>query len=383
MARQATTGESGEGYNPRFSLAVVFVAFTAIGVLRFTTFYLDDITRNVPNTLLMRVVEEGTGAYGALLIFPAVFLLERHFPLTGGRWRRNWPAHVAMFAVYSAVHTTIMWVSRTTILPALGHGPYDYGRMSTRYFMESPNDFFAYCAFLGTISLLRVMHTVRERDLRVAALARTAAESRLAALSTRLQPHFLFNALNTIASAVYDDPDAADAMIGHLGELLRHALRTSNQPEIPLSVELEVLQSYLAIVKARFGERVLFELDIESQVETLAVPALLLQPLVENAVRHGSGAEYASAVQIRIARVQDELQISIENELPDGPVDEVVPGTGLATTRDRLRLLYGDAHTFSARSIGHRFEVRMRMPARLATPLPSESLPPVHAGADR
>ena len=352
MSRQTAASESGEAYNPRFSLAVVFAAFTAIGVLRFTTFYLDDITRNVPNTLLMRVVEEGTGAYGALLLFPAVFLLERRFPLTGGRWRRNWPAHIAIFAAYSALHTTIMWVSRTTIFPALGQGPYDYGRMSTRYFMESPNDFFAYCAFLGAISLLRIMHTVRERDLRVAALARAAAESRLAVLSTRLQPHFLFNALNTIASAVYDDPDAADAMIGHLGELLRHALRTSSQPEIPLSVELEVLQSYLAIVRARFGERVTFELDIDPEVEAFAVPALLLQPLVENAVRHGSGVEYASAVRIRVARVNAELHLSIENELPNGPVDDVVPGTGLATTRDRLRLLYGDAHGFSAASVG-------------------------------
>ncbi len=206
MRQRVTAGENGEGYNPRLSLAVVFAVFTVIGVVRFTTFYLDDITRNVPNTLLMRLVEEGTGAYGALVIFPAIALLERRFPLTGGRWRRNWPAHIGGFAFYSVLHTTIMWLARTTLLPALGHGPYDYGRMSTRYLMESANDIFAYGAFLGVMSLLRVMHSVRERDLRVAALARTAAESRLAALSTKLQPHFLFNALNTIASAVYDDP---------------------------------------------------------------------------------------------------------------------------------------------------------------------------------
>src|SRR6185437_16342733 len=98
----------------------------------------------------------------------------------------------------------------------------------------------------------------------------------------------LFNALNTIASAVYEDPAAADAMIGHLGELLRHALRTSNHPEIPLSDELEVLRSYLAIVEARFGDRVACELHVEPGTESLSVPALLLQPLVENAVRHGS-----------------------------------------------------------------------------------------------
>jgi two-component system LytT family sensor kinase len=375
--------ESGEAYNPRFSFAIVFSAFSAIGLLRFTTFYLDDITRNVPNTLLMRIVEEGSGAYGALLIFPAIVMLERRFPLTGGRWRHNWPAHLGAFFAYSLLHTTIMWVSRVTILPALGHGAYDYGRMSTRYLMESPNDFFAYCGFLGTISLLRVMHAVRERDLRVAALARTAVESRLAALSTRLQPHFLFNALNTIASAVYDDPEAADAMIGHLGELRRHALRTSSQPEIPLHDELEVLQSYLAIVRARFGDRVEVELDVDPRAESLAVPALLLQPLVENAVRHGADVEYASAIRVRIALVGNELHIAVENEISVSDADETVAGTGLSTTRDRLRLLYGESHTFSAGAIGRRFEVTMSIPAREAAPLPAVSLPAVHARADR
>jgi two-component system, LytTR family, sensor kinase len=383
MQEHTTAGGSGEAYSPRLSTAVVFAVFTAIGVVRFTTFYLDDITRNVPNTLLMRIIEEGTGAYGALLIFPAFALLERRFPLTAGRWRKNWPAHVGGYAFYTVLHTTIMWLARTTLLPALGHGPYDYGRMSTRYFMESANDVFAYSAFLGAMSLLRVMHAVRERDIRVAALARAVAESRVAALNTRLQPHFLFNALNTIASAVYDDPGAADAMIGHLGELLRHALRTSDQPEIPLSEELEVLQSYLAIVSARFGERVACELDIDATARSLAVPALLLQPLVENAVRHGSDVEYASAIRVHISRVGDELHIAIENEIAPGGAGETVAGTGLSTTRDRLRLLYGDAHTFSARAVGRRFEVKLSIPARVATPVPAQPQTAVHAGADR
>ena len=383
MRASGAANETTDAYNPRISFAAAFAVFTAVLLLRFTTFYLDDLTRNVSGSFLMRVVEEGSGAYGALLIFPVLVWWERRFPLTGGRWRKNWPSHVAMFVAYSALHTTIMWVSRTTILPALGHGPYDYGRMSTRYFMESANDFFAYSAFLGALSLMRVMHTVRERDLRVAALARTAAESRLAALNTRLQPHFLFNALNTIASAVYEDPAAADAMIGHLGELLRHALRTSNQPEIPLSNELEVLESYIAIVGARFSSRVRFDMQVAPAALPLAVPALLLQPLVENAVRHGSSVEYASAIEIRIARVGDELQITIENEVPADAIDDVVPGTGLSTTSDRLRLLYPEKHEFSARALGGRFTVRAVIPAHVAPPLQAAANRAVHAGADR
>ncbi|MGH7653126.1 MAG: sensor histidine kinase, partial [Gemmatimonadaceae bacterium] len=197
------------------------------------------------------------------------------------------------------------------------------------------------------------------------------------------QPHFLFNALNAIASAVYDDPAAADAMIGHLGELLRHALRTSTQPEIALADELGVLRSYLEIVHARFGVRVSFDLDVGPDTEALAVPALLLQPLVENAVRHGSVMEYASTIKIRIARMRDDLHITVENEMPPTETTGRTPGTGLSTTRDRLRLMYGEAHSFEARGIGSRFIVNIRLPMR-SVPLLTQMEPAqVHAGADR
>ncbi|HVT39522.1 MAG TPA: histidine kinase [Gemmatimonadaceae bacterium] len=378
-----TTADHGASDNPRFVWGAVVAVFTAIFVLRFSTFYLDDITRALPGTWGRRIVEEGTGALGALLLFPVVFLVERRFPVTAGRWRQNWPVHVLTLLVYSVLHTSMMWGGRSVIYALTGGGPYDYGRMSSRYFMEAANDIFAYVGFVGVLTLLRIQKALREREVRVAALARDAAESRLEALSVRLQPHFLFNALNTISAAVYEQPAAADEMIGHLGDLLRHALRTSDQPEIALSDELEVLQSYLAIIGARFGDRLHCDVQADPAARSLAVPAFLLQPLVENAARHGSVVEYPSSIHIRIERAGDELHIAVENEIPWGHAEEFVPGTGLATTRDRLRLLYGDAHSFTARASGNRFEVSIRIPARMAPvaiPMPD---PVVHAGADR
>ncbi len=145
--------------------------------------------------------------------------------------------------------------------------------------------------------------------------------------------------------------------------------------------ELGVLDAYLAIVSARFGERVAVELDVDQQAHPLAVPALLLQPLVENAVRHGTNVEYASAIQVRIVRVGAELHISVANEIAAGNGGDGVPGTGLGTTRDRLRLLYGDAHSFTAGAEGRRFIVRIVIPAHVAAPLPAEPSPAAYARA--
>ena len=378
-----TTAGPGISDNPSFNWAVVVAAFLAVFILRFSTFYLDDITRGHAGTLVQRLVEEGTGAIADVLLFPLVFLVERRFPVTGGRWRENWPVHVFTLLAYTVAHTSLMWGGRSLIYPLIGRGQYDYGRMSSRYFMELSNDVFGYVGYVGVLTLLRIQKALREREVRVAALARDAAESRLEALSVRLQPHFLFNALNTISAAVYEQPATADEMIGHLGDLLRHALRTSDQPEIALSDELEVLQSYLAIIGARFGDRLHCDFQVDQDARSLAVPAFLLQPLVENAARHGSVVEYPSSIRIRIERVKDELHIAVENEIPWGVADEPVPGTGLSTTRDRLRLLYGDAHSFSARAAGNRFEVSISIPARAAPVTPPMPVPVVHAGADR
>ena len=242
------------GAEPRFSWRVLLAAFTAIAILRFTYVFLDDVTRGVTGTLTRRAIEEGTGAYGALLLFGLIAVMERRYPLVDGGWRRSWPVHGGALLVYSAAHTTVTWLSRLALVPLIEGVSYDPGRIGVRYLMEVPNDVIVYCAAIGVLTLVRTRHGLREREIRVAAVARAAAEARQEALSGRLQPHFLFNALNTISAAVHDNPAAADQMIGHLGDLLRRSLRASDQPEFALSDEIEVLRAYLAIIGARFGD---------------------------------------------------------------------------------------------------------------------------------
>lgn len=363
----STTAQQPPDTAPRLTWSGVGLAFGTIFLLRFTYVYLDDVTRALPGTFETRLIEELTGAVAALLLFPAIAWLERRKPLSAGRWRRNLSPHLAALLLYSAIHTTLMAVSRWTIFPLVGLGPYDYGILSVRYFMESPNDAIAYAVIVGVLTLVRVQHRLQWEQLRAATLARSAAEARLEALALRLQPHFLFNALNTISSMVYSDPVAADVMIGQLGDLLRHALRTGDRPEIALADEVVVLRAYLALVEARFGDRVECVLDIDPEAERLAVPSFLLQPLVENAIRHGSASVSGRGrVDVGAAIAGDMLCLVVANDLADDLPAPRSTGTGLATTSDRLRLLYGAAHRFSAGADGARFRVSIEIPARPA-----------------
>jgi LytS/YehU family sensor histidine kinase len=368
---------------PAINWRVAFVLFTLAGLLRFLYLYLDDVTRAFPGTLVRRALEESTGAYAALLLFPLIVAAERRYPLSAGRWRRSWPAHAATYVVYTAGHTTLLALSRAAIYPLIGHGAYDYGRMPVRYFMESAEDVITYVVLVGILTFMRVQQYLRDREVRAATLERDAANARLEVLSLRLQPHFLFNALNTISSTVYDDPVAADDLIGRLGDLLRRALRTSERQEVTLDEEIETLRAYLSFVEARFGDRVRCTLDASTSCGAMGIPPLLLQPLAENAVVHGAAAEFGSTdILIRIRCDGGILEAVVENTITRPSPDGLRTGTGLGATRDRLRLLYGTRASLEVSVDAGRFRVTIRLPARpVAAAEPQAE--PVHARADR
>src|SRR5215467_7641249 len=167
---------------PRIRWRFVAALFALATVLRFLYFYLDDLTRAMPGTFVRRALEEGTGNFASALLFPIALALERRFPVDEGRWRRHWPIHVGGLVLYSALHTSVMAVTRAMLSPALGLGAYDYGIMSVRYFMEAAQDFFSYATFVGLLTLVRVQQRLRDRELLAAQLERDAATARLHAL---------------------------------------------------------------------------------------------------------------------------------------------------------------------------------------------------------
>ena len=227
-------------------------------------------------------------------------------------------------------------------------------------------------AFVALIGLAHagVFHRrYREREQQAALLEARLNQARLRALQAQLQPHFLFNTLNGIATLLRRDPATAGDMLHSLSELLRIALSSSDRQEIPLREELDFLGRYLAIQRMRFGDRLQVSEEIEASAMDCLVPALLLQPLVENAICHGlEPSGQPGKLRIAAARDGEWLRLTVEDDgvgLTAGGQNHEGSGVGLANVRERLATLHGGAYEFS---IAERPEggvvVKIRLPAK-------------------
>lgn len=342
------------------------------GLLLFAYHYLEVLASRGSQPMMAPFINELTGALvGGVLFFPARRLV-RLFPLTRSNWPRRLPLYVLAVLVLGPLATTLMWGARSVLYPLAGLGLYDYGVMPMRYFMELPLQVVWLTGVFAAVHAYDALEAARVRELRAAQLEGSLARAQLRNLRLQLQPHFLFNALNTISSTMYDDPAAADEMLDQLAELLRASLRTAQSDEVPLGEELALLDRYLALLHARFGARLEVDLQLDPEAAGALVPSLFLQPLVENAIRHGNAEKQGrGAVTVRTRRQGDTLILEVEDDGPGdlGTADRIParrePGLGLAATAERLKLLYGEAQTFSAGN-GERggFLVRACLPFR-------------------
>ena len=219
---------------------------------------------------------------------------------------------------------------------------------------------------VGVAHALRFYERSKARERREADLEARLAQARLEALRMQLNPHFLFNTLNSIASLVHDDPNAAEEMIEALSELLRLALRTSQQHESTLREELGFLDCYLLIERARFGERLCLEKNIEVAALNAVVPTLLLQPLVENAVKHGIESQLAPGIiQITAEHAGPTLRVEVSDNGRGLDGSTLTEGVGLRNTRLRLKEMYGESGRLEVRSApGSGFSVELLLPWR-------------------
>jgi two-component sensor histidine kinase len=207
-----------------------------------------------------------------------------------------------------------------------------------------------YWAIVCVTWVISSYQQLRERERRTLELEARLMHSNLQALKTQLQPHFLFNTLNAIASLVHRKPDAAEDMIGSLSDFLRMTLDTAQEHEVALRREIEFLDLYLEIQQARFGKRLRIQKEIEPAALDAFVPALILQPLVENSVRHGiEPRETGGTIFIRARREESSLRFEIRDDgegLKAGQLAALREGVGLSNTKARLQELYGEAHRF-------------------------------------
>jgi two-component system sensor histidine kinase AlgZ len=210
-----------------------------------------------------------------------------------------------------------------------------------------------------TWGFLLPLVAVEDLRARAEAVERSLLEQRAAALKAQIEaiqsrtnPHFLFNAINTIASLIHDDPKLAEATLERLADILRYALESARLTSVPLARELQMLRDYLEVQQARFGARLQFDLCIEPGLEHLPIAPLLLQPLVENAVLHGvAGSARGGSVLINARKSGGRIEIRIEDNGPGpGASTHRGSGTSLLDLRRRIELLYGDLAELSTTS---------------------------------
>jgi LytS/YehU family sensor histidine kinase len=195
----------------------------------------------------------------------------------------------------------------------------------------------------GTEMALHFFRQLRERDGREAQLLALTTQAELRALKAQINPHFLFNTLNTIAALIHTHPDRAEATVERLAEMFRYVLNGSDRQMVPLRDELAFVEGYLEIERARFGERLCVTREVAQEALDVPVPSLILQPLVENAVLHGQDAKGCIDLRIRITPFGDEMLIAIADQgpgMPSGYRVDASRGVGLRNVHERLRKAY-------------------------------------------
>lgn len=211
-----------------------------------------------------------------------------------------------------------------------------------------------YLLVLGVVLALEYSRRSREHAVEAAELRRSLTDARLHALELQIQPHFLFNTLNSIAGLVrVGRRDEAVRMVAGLGDLLRYSLDHAGRQRVTLGEETEMLTRYLEIHQARYPDRMSFSVTVDPALRQAAIPILILQPLVENAVRHGVDRTSArTCVEVQARQVDDRLELQVWNH--GNLASPVAEGIGVKNTRERLRVLYGDSARFELRQSGDR-----------------------------
>jgi len=301
--------------------------------------------------------------YAALA--PLVGALVRAWPLRRGALARRIPVHLGAATLFAVVHNAavgiLLWLvpifPRAAMQQVIG----------LQLVVYLPLDFVVFWGISGAYHAVQYHRDSLHREQLAATLRAGLARARLDALRAQLNPHFLFNTLNSISSlALTGERERVVQTLSDLSDLLRMTLDRELPQEIPLARELEILELYLQIQRVRFGDRLTVETDVAPDARGVRVPAMFLQPLVENAFQHGIGVQPGPGrVSVRARMERDELWIRIEDSGPGfgSSAADLNGGIGLANTRARLEQLYGEQHAFAwgDRSGGGAF-VDIRLP---------------------
>jgi len=284
-------------------------------------------------------------AYIWAVLTPPIFWFSSRYPIGNKRW----PARAGLHFLLSIVFSTIQSFAYSFLIGWVISGT-PTTRLPSASFMASmvTNGVVFYWSILAIHHAIRYFRQYKDREYRL-------VQSRLQALKTQLHPHFLFNTLNAISELVYRDPEAADRAITQLSDLLRITLGKHGAEEVTLKEELEFLEKYIAIHRMLLQDRLRVEVRVDPETLDASVPDLILQPLVENALRHGIDPRSGTGrIEIAASRKNGVLRLSVRDNGPGLQADwqgAAGRGIGLANTQARLEHLYGKSHRFDLKNL--------------------------------
>jgi sensor histidine kinase YesM len=296
-------------------------------------------------------------AYIWALLTPLIIRLAQIFPLERGKYLRAIAVHLLASVLLATLQLGIYIFARHWLLGDASRPFSPLQSFQNILAAEFHASLLIYWSVLGLYHAYDYYRRYREREQRAAQLELEAAQleaqlarAQLDALRMQLHPHFLFNTLNTISVLMREDVTIANRMLLRLSDLLRLALKDTNAPEVSLRQELEFLRNYLEIEQTRFQDRLKVQMEIDPDALDAQVPNLILQPLVENAIRHVvAPRDKESRIEIRARRSNGNIQLQVCDDGPgiNNVRKESTPhGIGLSNTRARLDKLYGSAHSF-------------------------------------
>jgi two-component system LytT family sensor kinase len=340
--------------------ASIFAIWLLIALVTATQDYLRAITEGRQQTWgsAFAVTAALDGLWAALT--PLIIWLAILFPLSADRFWRSILAHLGAGVVVATIHVALY----VLLFWSAYQGDFD-SRLDLFVHKFGGNiyiNLLTYTVILGLVSAARAYRALKEEQIAGARLVGQLAQAEASALRAQLQPHFLFNTLNAVSALVRTDPLGAERLIARLGDLLRMSIEDVRSPETTLAKELAFTDAFLAIEQSRLGPRLRIERSIDGEALAVHVPSLILQPLVENAVRHGIAESIeGGTLGLRVERAGQELRLLVED---DGVgAREVKERVGLGITRARLQQRYGAAAAMIVETAeGAGFRVSIRIP---------------------
>jgi sensor histidine kinase YesM len=360
-----------------FGVATILSLFSTLQAYRLSTLTLKE--GMVVEVWRLLVLNMWYWYVPALLTF-SIFRLAHRYPVDTGRWPRAVGVHILSALGFSVLHVVCMLGMRQLLWGRLSALPWDSFKTVAQnlYLTNLDWTLMTYSAIVGLSYALGYYRQAQDRAVKAAHLEARLAEARLKTLEAELQPHFLFNTLHAISTLVHTNPDAADRMISRLSDLLRITLNRTPAARVPLQEELEFLQKYLDIEQIRFQDRLTVRYDIDPETLDAEVPRLILQPLVENAIKHGVSPRVGPGlVEISAHRDGGALWLEVRDNgvgLSGGARAKLHGGVGLSNTRDRLQCLYEGAHALEFSDGQHGLAVRMRIPFHRVSPGSDEAV---------